>query len=194
MILLLIKPSESMLRLHISQFMTLPAGSSLDVHCMYRCTPAIPMSERSAPAQDHGVILQVNGVILQGHSIIEVLWPNILNAWLTKEQLDEELQLKWKTVKLCLQACKKLGSAKTAILTVSQLYISHGQWSPFADLRQRNCHLSREEHTALINCLSAADVSGRAELQVHVSGRAESQALADSPGETNSTCLNHHSW
>jgi hypothetical protein len=130
------------------------------------------MSERSAPAQDHGVILQVNGVILQGHSIIEVLWPNILNAWLTKEQwagcteLDEELQLKWKTAKLCLQACKKLESAKTAILTVSQLYTSHGQWSPFADLRQRNCHLSREEHTALINCLLAADVSGLIESQL----------------------------
>jgi hypothetical protein len=110
-----------------------------------------------------------------GQSIIEVLWPNILkflNVWLTTErwagctELDEEVRLKWKTANLCLQACKKLGSAKTAILTVSQesqLYTSHGQWSPFADLRQRNCHLSREEHTALINCLSAADVSGRAE-------------------------------
>jgi hypothetical protein len=92
-------------------------------------------------------------------SIIEVLWPYILNAWLTKErwagctELDEDVQLKWKTAKLCLQACKKLGSAKTPILTVSQLYNSHGQWSPFADLRQCICQLSREEHTALINCL-----------------------------------------
>ncbi len=75
-----------------------------------------------------------------GLSIIEVLCPYILNAWLTKErwagctELDEEVQLKWKTAKLCVQACKKLGSAKKAILTVSQLYNSHSQWSPFADL------------------------------------------------------------
>ena len=32
-------------------FMTPPAGSP-DVHCVYHCTSAIPMGERSAPAQD----------------------------------------------------------------------------------------------------------------------------------------------
>jgi hypothetical protein len=114
---------------------------------------------------EHGMELSSPWRHPPGLSIIEVLWPYILNAWLTKErwagctELDEEVQLKWKTAKLCLQACKKLGSAKKVILTVSQLYDSHGQWSPFADLRQRNCHMSREEHTALIDGLSAADVS-----------------------------------
>jgi hypothetical protein len=46
-----LRPSESALRPHRSRFTTPPPGS-LDVHSMYRCTSAIPMSERSAPAQD----------------------------------------------------------------------------------------------------------------------------------------------
>ena len=46
-----LRPSESEFRPHRSRFMTPPAGS-LHVHCMRPCTTAIPMSARSAPAQD----------------------------------------------------------------------------------------------------------------------------------------------
>jgi hypothetical protein len=142
---------------------------------------------------EHGMELSSPWSHPPGQSINEVLWPYILNAWLTKErwagctELDEDVQLKWKTAKLCLQACKKLGSAKTPILTVSQLYNSHGQWSPFAVCI---CQLSREEHTALINCLSAATVSGRAESQAPFTARV--RASLSSPAAALEADTIHH--
>jgi hypothetical protein len=128
-----------------------------------------------------------------GLSIIETLWPNILNAWLEKErwagctELDEEVQNNWKKAQLCLQACKELGRAKEAILNILQLCASNGPWSSFPDL-QRSCHLTQEEHATLMNCLEKVDIIGK-DKQQHP-GR--QQSLSNKPNESQVSTTMHN--
>ena len=65
-------------------------------------------------------------MVTQEHLLVEVLWPRLHQAWKEKErwegcrELDAEVQENWDNAKLCLQACKKLDSARPPILTVLQ--------------------------------------------------------------------------
>ena len=97
-----------------------------------------------------------------GKLITENIWPHLWKAWQAKErwagcrERDEDVQTDWDKAKLCLQACCKLGRARPAILKVSQLRGSQGQWLQVSDLRNQQCRLSSAEYAALTSWLTSA--------------------------------------
>ena len=93
---------------------------------------------------------------MEEESILESLWPKLYGAWLEKErwggchELAPDVKEAWDRAQHCLKACKRLGSATPAILTLSQLLGPHGSWLHTEELRQRRCHLSPPEYAALM--------------------------------------------
>jgi hypothetical protein len=76
----------------------------------------------------------------QEQLVVEALWPRLHQAWKEKErwggccELDAEVKENWDNAKLCLQACKKLGSAWPLILTVLQFRGAQAQWLQSSEL------------------------------------------------------------
>ena len=65
--------------------------------------------------------------------------------------MDAEVQENWDDAKLCLQACKKLGSARPPILTVLQFRGAQAQWLQSSELKHRHCLMTSGEYTARIS-------------------------------------------
>jgi len=125
-------------------------------------------------------------------SIAAVLWPRLYPAWLEKErwsgcrELDEDVQSEWGKVQLCLQACRKLGNAEPAILTLTQLRGHHAGWLQVSELRRRRCQLSSAEYSALVSWLpSPAEYSNTSNLS---QPEYMSSPVASSLGHTTSRC------
>ena len=99
---------------------------------------------------------------MEEESILESLWPKLYGAWLEKErwvgcqELAPDVHEAWDRAQHCLKACKLLGSATPAILTLSQLLGTHGSWLHTEELRLRRCHLSPPEYAALMSWLPSA--------------------------------------
>ena len=99
--------------------------------------------------------------------MVVVLSPRLHQAWMEKERwggwrdLDAEVQENWDNAKLCLQACKKLGSARPPILTVLQFRGAQAQWLQSSELNHRSCSMSSREYTTLISWLSSVQLQQR---------------------------------
>ena len=115
---------------------------------------------------------------------MEALWPRLHQAWKEKErwggcrELDAEVQENWDNAKLCLQACKMLGSARPQILTVLlQFRGAQAQWLQSSELNHRYCFMSSKEYTTLISWLSSV------QLQQTVSQKAQEPLVISSSPE-----------
>ena len=103
----------------------------------------------------------------QGQVIMEVLWPQLWQAWREKELAapiaqraplftDGVAQATWDQAKLCLHALKSLG--QHGILAVATLRGQAGQWLAWKEDCLRPCGLSKKEHETLICWLDRAAV------------------------------------
>ena len=95
--------------------------------------------------------------------ILEAVWQDVYKAWNDKEhwagckEIDDCVRDAWASAKHCLHACRKLGQATPAILTVSQLRGSQAKWLHTTELKHRHCDLTKDEAVALVKYLSQAE-------------------------------------
>ena len=135
----------------------------------------------------------------QGQVIMEVLWPQLWQAWREKELAapfaqraplftDGVAQATWEQAKVCLHALKSLG--QHGILAVAALRGQAGQWLAWKEDCLRLCGLSKKEHETLICWLDraavfepSADVDSASQHQqhtVHVDAGRTAELNADS--------------
>ena len=79
--------------------------------------------------------------------------------------MDIAVKEEWDNAKLCLQACRKLGSARPPVLTVAQLRGDQALWLQPSELRHRRCALTSQEYATLISWLSSAQPMQPVQLQ-----------------------------
>ena len=123
--------------------------------------------------------------------ILEAVWQDVYKAWSDKErwagcqEMDDCVRDAWASAKHCLHACRKLGQAVPAILTVSQLRGSQAKWLHTTELKHRHCDMTKDEITALVQYLSQAE--NRQELLSQPQNPA-SQSTVASPPTSQSLC------
>ena len=97
---------------------------------------------------EQGLEISSQWAVSEDKSIVENIWPKLYYVWMEKEswfgcmELTQEVQRERYTAHLCLKACRKLGSAKPAILGVLQLRGPQTKWLHMDELKQKQCHLS----------------------------------------------------
>jgi hypothetical protein len=95
--------------------------------------------------------------------ILEAVWPDVHKAWTAKERwagcsdIQNPIGEAWASAKHCLHACQKLGQVAQAILTVLQLLGSQTKWLHATELKHPHCKLTKDEISALEQCLSLAE-------------------------------------
>ena len=89
--------------------------------------------------------------------ILEALWPQVWQAWQTKQkwkgctELSEEVQEQWECAKLYLKICSKLG--KVDMLSLAQLRPTTGHGPTWEELQRQRCNITRHEFSQLLSIL-----------------------------------------